>query len=110
ILPSSAPAGAPSIVRVAAPLWRPRQLAGGEVPSQKAQPSGARRRRGRPADTDEKQDKRIWDAWQSKAHKTYRELASALKIPTMQVKAAIERQRKRMERRGGAPDKPGQGH
>jgi hypothetical protein len=60
--------------------------------------STKRRKRGRPADTDTKADKRIYEAWKSQRHKTYADLALALGITTRTVKEAIDRHRQRLKR------------
>jgi hypothetical protein len=64
-----------------------------------------KRRRGRPRDTNEKADKRIYEAWKSGGHKTYADLAVALGLPARKVEGAIDRHRKRLEREQAAPDK-----
>src|SRR5262249_12930382 len=57
-----------------------------------------RGKRGRPADTDPRADKRIFEAWRSGHHTTYADLATALGQPEQQVRAAIDRHRKRLGR------------
>src|SRR5262249_19168847 len=64
-----------------------------------------KRRRGRPRDTNEKADKRIYEAWKSGRHKTYADLALALGLTPKAVDNAIDRHRKRLEREQAAPDK-----
>jgi hypothetical protein len=59
------------------------------------------RKRGRPADTDQKGDKRVYDAWKSGRYKDYSELARELKMSKPDVERAIDRHRKRVERGGG---------
>jgi hypothetical protein len=55
-------------------------------------------KRGRPTDTDPKADKKISDAWRTDQYKTYADLAGTMRIPTQEVKHAIDRNRKREER------------
>ncbi|HBI43531.1 MAG TPA: hypothetical protein DDY78_11855 [Planctomycetales bacterium] len=57
-----------------------------------------RRTRGRPADTDLKADAQIFSAWGSRRYKTYGECARALGLDKREVKAAVDRHRKRIER------------
>jgi hypothetical protein len=57
--------------------------------------------RGRPFDTDRKQDKRIWDAWQTRQYAKYADLARNLGMPEREVEKAIDRERKR---RNTAPE------
>jgi hypothetical protein len=59
------------------------------------------RKRGRPTDTDPKADEKIWDAWRTGEYKTYEGLARAFTKPMRDVRAALERHRKRLERGGG---------
>jgi hypothetical protein len=58
----------------------------------------AQRKRGRPSDTDAKRDAQIWDAWQTHQHKTYEDLATALKVRKRDVALAVGRHRKRLKR------------
>ena len=60
----------------------------------------SKRKRGRPADTDFAEDKRVWEAWQSETHNSKLELARALGTgwTKKKVEDAIERHRKRSER------------
>jgi hypothetical protein len=62
-----------------------------------------RPKRGRPADTNEKEDRRIADAWDSGQHKTYEDLASILHIPKRDVELAIDRDRKRRKNKTRKP-------
>jgi hypothetical protein len=66
---------------------------------QKVGSNQSRRKRGRPRDTNLKEDKRVFDAWQTRQHMTYADLARALGKGEREVKAAIDRERKRRERR-----------
>jgi tetratricopeptide (TPR) repeat protein len=59
-----------------------------------------RRKRGRPRDTDEDEDRRISEAWETGSYRTYDELAQAKKIPEREVRRALDRHRKRVERPG----------
>jgi hypothetical protein len=73
------------------------------------QPEGnkGRRRRGRKPDTDPKADKRIADAWETKRFRTYAECARELRITPREVKAALDRHRKRTgSRRRKPPEAP----
>lgn len=55
-----------------------------------------RNRPGRKPDTDPKEDKRIFDAWQSGQYKTYAELESELRLSKGEGKRACDRHRKRL--------------
>ncbi len=57
-----------------------------------------RRRRGRPRDTDLQADRLIFNAWRTRQYKTYADLARELNKSTREVRAAIDRHRKRVER------------
>src|SRR5207253_1008956 len=57
-------------------------------------------RRGRKVETDANADKRILDAWRSGHHRDYAALATALGLTKAQVKQALDRHRKRQEKRG----------
>jgi len=57
-----------------------------------------RQKRGRPADTDQKQDRRIVDAWKSGEYKSYEDLARALGLARRDVELACERERKRRKK------------
>jgi hypothetical protein len=59
----------------------------------------AKRNRGRPADTDPKQDKRIYEAWKTGQHKTQADCDRELGLLTGATYAACERHRKRLGRR-----------
>jgi hypothetical protein len=54
-----------------------------------------RRRRGRNPDTDPKADKRVADAWGTRAYRTHEECGRALGMTKKQVKDALDRHRKR---------------
>jgi len=54
--------------------------------------------RGRPADTDVKEDERIYDAWQTGQYKSYADLANALNKKRREVDLAIDRHEKRIKR------------
>ncbi len=56
----------------------------------------ATRRRGRPIDTNRKQDWDLAVAWKSGRYETYAVLASAKGLTTKQVRRAIDRERKRV--------------
>jgi hypothetical protein len=56
-----------------------------------------RGRRGRPADSDAEEAKRIYDAWQTGHYRTYQALANVLHLSQTKVKAAIGRARKRVK-------------
>jgi hypothetical protein len=58
-------------------------------------------KRGRPADSDPNEDKRISDAWDSGSYKTEAELARELGITKRKVTLARDRHRKRQERAQG---------
>ena len=63
-------------------------------------------RRGRPVDTDPKADKRVYEAWKTGRYNTQADCARELGMEEKQAKDAIERHRKRLERKGKyAPDK-----
>jgi hypothetical protein len=53
-----------------------------------------------PVDTDHKADQRIFDAWQTQQYRSYSDLARELGRKEWEVQMAIDRQRKRIERRG----------
>ena len=59
---------------------------------------------GRPAKSDPKADKRIWDAWKTRAYNNYRELANELGREVKEVGLAIDRQRKREATETAFPD------
>jgi hypothetical protein len=59
------------------------------------------RKRSRPVDTDARADKRVYEAWKSRRYKNYSDLARELKMSERDVKMAIDRHRKRVERGGG---------
>jgi hypothetical protein len=58
-----------------------------------------RRKRGRPVDTDTKADQRIYNAWQSSQYRTFEELARNLGKDGKEIKEAVDRHRKRLERK-----------
>jgi hypothetical protein len=58
------------------------------------EPKG-KRRRGRKPDTDPTADKRVADAWQTRQYRNYEECGQALRMTKKQVKAALDRHRKR---------------
>jgi hypothetical protein len=60
-----------------------------------------RRKRGRPGDTNTVADERIWNAWRTGRYKAYRELALEFGISERETELAIDRHRKRLERRDG---------
>jgi hypothetical protein len=63
----------------------------------------AKRRRGRPIDTDLKEEKRIVSAWESGKYNTYAELARELGTTKRVVKLALDRHRQRMNREKKSP-------
>lgn len=67
---------------------------------ERAEESGRcqQKRRGRPADTDPRQDERIHDAWETATYRTYAELANELGKTKREVKLAIDRMRQRRNR------------
>ncbi len=67
----------------------------------KAEKTKPKRERGRPADTDRTADNRVWHAWKSGEYRKYADLASQLRMKTFEVRAAIDRVRKR---RANAPE------
>lgn len=54
------------------------------------------KRRGRKPDTDPKEDRRIFDAWQTGLYPTYADLDNALNLPNGEGKRACDRHRKRL--------------
>ena len=68
-------------------------LAGGRKSSHRC-----KRNRGRPQDTDEAEDKRIYDAWKTGRYRKYADLAAEKAISPPDVKRAIDRHRKRLIR------------
>jgi hypothetical protein len=78
-----------------------REGTGGDKGPAAAKPQ---RKRGRKPDTDPIGDKRVWDAWQTRQHKSYAELANALGKTKREVMQAIDRHRQRMKRRKPAPE------
>lgn len=59
------------------------------------------RKRGRPAaNTDAKEDERIYNAWKTGCYRTYGELAPELGKHKRDVELAIDRHEKRLKRRG----------
>jgi hypothetical protein len=85
-------------LRSAAALeWIVAKIARGDIrhsaPIEVAEPR--RPRRGRPADTNQKEDRRVADAWRSGAYATYEDLARALNKTKREVELALDRDRKR---------------
>lgn len=72
-----------------------KKTSGGTVPKATRKP---KRPAGRPVSSDEKQDKRIADAWESKNYKTYADLGRALSLEGSTVERAVDRERKRAQR------------
>ena len=62
----------------------------------------AKKKRGRPPDTDRKQDLRWQNAWKSGLYRTFAECAAALGVNTSTIKNACERVRKRQRRTNSA--------
>jgi len=54
------------------------------------------KRRGRKPDTNPKEDKRIFDVWQTGQYQTYADLDNALHLPNGEGKRACDRHRKRL--------------
>jgi hypothetical protein len=71
----------------------------GSAPGKSEDGKPARRKRGRPADTDQKQDKRIYEAWKTGQYKTQADCDRELGLSAGGTYAACERHRKRLERR-----------
>ncbi|MEN6406358.1 MAG: hypothetical protein ABFC77_07800 [Thermoguttaceae bacterium] len=71
----------------------------GSAPAKSEDGKPAKQKRGRPADTDPKRDKQIYEAWKTRQHKTQANCDSALGLPVGTTHAACERHRKRLERR-----------
>jgi hypothetical protein len=116
-MPVAGPIGTPPVVvNLAAPYWQPRppeesstggpedgadesKGAGNQRGTGKGtKPKGKLKRRGRPADTDAKGDKRIFEAWNTGQYKGYADLARELGKTEKEVSLAIDRHRKRLER------------
>jgi hypothetical protein len=55
-------------------------------------------KRGRPRDTDQEEDRRILNAWDTGRHPTYAALARELHLTERDVKLAIDRQKKRQRK------------
>jgi hypothetical protein len=51
--------------------------------------------KGRPTDTDEREDRRIAEAWKTKRYKTYEDLGTELGKTALEVKRAVDRHRHR---------------
>jgi hypothetical protein len=51
--------------------------------------------RGRPKDTNEKEDQRIYEAWNSRSYRTYEELGNEMRKKGEEIKRAIDRHRHR---------------
>jgi hypothetical protein len=66
-----------------------------ETPSPDLRSENRRPKGGRPSDTNETEDRRIAEAWMTKQHGTYEELALALGKTKLDVKRAIDRHRHR---------------
>jgi len=70
--------------------------------------SKGKRRRGRKSDTDPKADKRVADAWGTRQYPTYEDCGRELGMTAKEVKAAIDRHRRRSagkrRRRTQAPE------
>ncbi|SRR6266478_3301490 len=75
----------------------------GREPEEEPKPEKGKQNPGRPPDTDAKEDKRIYDAWNTGQYKRIADLAQALGLPEKEVAKAIDRHRKRLKR---ASDKP----
>lgn len=69
------------------------------APGEPNDDKSAKRKRGRPPDTDPKEDKRIYEAWKTGQHKTKPDCDCALGLPAGTTYTACERHRKRLERR-----------
>jgi hypothetical protein len=60
----------------------------------------AARKGGRPSDTNHQADAKLAEAWNSGHFRTHAELAREKRMPVRDVKLALERDRKRKQRRG----------
>jgi hypothetical protein len=69
------------------------------TPAQPKNSKPPKDKRGRPADTDPKEDKRIFEAWKKRQYKTQADCDRALGLPPGATYAAVERHRKRLDRR-----------
>jgi hypothetical protein len=74
------------------------QLKASSQGHQRGDSGKGRRTRGRPPDTDAKKDQRIFDAWKTRKHPRYEDLARDLGISEKEVSKAIDRHRKRQQR------------
>jgi hypothetical protein len=68
-------------------------------PTSTAEVKSKRSNRGRKPDTDPKADEQVWNAWRTGEHKTLQQLGSALEKDKKEVERAIDRHRKRIEKR-----------
>jgi len=88
------------VMSQSAPRGENNELGEDDEQAQSPQQNGkARRRPGRPLDTDPLEDKRIADAWKTDQYRRYADLARELGKSNQAVADAIERERKRSERR-----------
>jgi len=63
--------------------------------STKKKPPSKLRRRGRPPDTDRRSDAKMAEAWMTRSYRTYVDLAAAFNVPVLEVRRALDRNRKR---------------
>ena len=90
--------GAPEPCNLAPPPTDPPKRSEGKGRAGSPKPT-SKRKRGRPADTDAKEDKRIYEAWKTGQHKTQADCDHELGLPAGGTYAACERHRKRLDRR-----------
>lgn len=74
---------------------KPAVHAADEAPAEITKKKTKRRKRGRPFDTDVKQDRRLYEAWQTGQYRSKQELADAFHLSKKEVVKAIDRERKR---------------
>jgi hypothetical protein len=81
-------------------MKREAQEAAKSAPEEEGKPvSRSQKKRGRPSDTDEREDMRIFDACRSSVYKKYADLARELGKKPQEVKRAVDRHRKRVKKR-----------
>jgi hypothetical protein len=77
------------------------EIANGKPPKEQTKPR--RSRRGHRPGIDEKEDRRIYDAWNSGRYEGYKDLAQSLELPFVEIKRALDRERHRRLRTGQGP-------
>ena len=74
----------------------------GSAPEKPQAGKTSKPKRGRPADTNAKEDRRVYEAWKTGQYKKHADCDQGLGLPAGDTYAACERHRKRVERRNSA--------